>query len=413
MRLSRSASLVLVVVLAACHHEHGNPDTGVPGDLAIDAAVPSDAGTDAARAPDAAIDDDGGTSTCGDGGTGPSITALAAGGVNTCIVRSDHTLWCWGVNDHGQLGDGTTNPAKTPTQVAALGANVIGVGIGSDSHICAIMVDHTLRCAGDNELGSLGDGTTSGSMTFVTPSIADVVEVKAGIEFTCARKSDGTVWCWGDNTDGQIGDGSSMQRTAPVQVTTLGTSVAQIAAGWEHACARKTDGSVWCWGGNGAGMVGDGTFNNAPAPVQLTTLTNVVQLGADAYDTCAVRSDGSDYCWGQDHDGQLNDGNMAGTGAPELMSAIGSSVAAGQCGFSGTYAVKSDHTVWYWGYSMLTGITQVPNVTVDVLVTGDDHECALDGAGTLLCWGDNTSYQLGDGTLNGRAAPAPVVLPCP
>jgi alpha-tubulin suppressor-like RCC1 family protein len=329
-------------------------------------------------------------------------------------VRTDHTLWCWGANVYGQFGDGTTNERLSPGQVTALGDQVASVAIGSDSHICAVMLDHTLRCAGDNTLGALGDGTNSGSTTMVTVAgLSDVVEVAGGIDFTCARKSDGTIWCWGGNDYGQIGDGSKMMRKNAVQVSALGAGNTRVVLGWDHACALKADQTVWCWGRNGYGMLGDGTFMDSSTPVQASGLGSVTTISSGPYDVCARKSDGTLWCWGADTDGQLNNGMTLGTGLPEQISALGSNVADSDEGFSSSWALKSDHSVWYWGFDVLTGVTQQPGLQAAALIAGDDHECVIDLSGVLMCWGNNFEGQLGDGTKMSRATPFVVPLPCP
>jgi alpha-tubulin suppressor-like RCC1 family protein len=276
------------------------------------------------------------------------------------------------------------------------------------------MIDHTVRCAGDNTVGALGDGTNSGSATPVAVAgLADVVEVAGGIDFTCARKSDGTVWCWGGNDYGQIGDGSKLMRKNAVQVSTIGSGNTQLVLGWDHACALKADQTVWCWGRNGYGMLGDGTFMDSPTPVEASGLGSVTRISSGPYDVCARKSDGTLWCWGADTDGQLNNGMTVGTGVPVAIAAVGNNVADSDEGFSSSWALKSDHSVWYWGFGVLTGVTQQPGLQAAALIAGDDHQCVIDLAGVLMCWGTNLEGQLGDGTKMGRATPFVVPLPCP
>lgn len=349
----------------------------------------------------------------GEGGT-PTVLAFGAGGTNTCAVLGDHSLWCWGNNDYGQIGDGTTTTRLLPVPITSLGTGVAAVTCGSNQQTCALMLDQTVRCWGDNSIGSLGDGTTTSSPIPVTVTgLAGVVELHTGAGFTCARKGDGSVWCWGDNSMGELGDGTTTDRSIPVIVTGVGTSAVELVGGWLHACIRRADGTVWCWGDNGSGALGDGTFTNATDPVQVSGLTGATAIRAGAYDTCAIKSDGTFWCWGYNHDGQMNDGTTNSIGVPEQLTALGSSVAQSAEGFSASFALKLDGTVWYWGYGTVTGLSQVPGVMAKGLVAGDDHECVLDTQGVMECFGLNTDGQLGDGTTIGRATPAPVALSCP
>ena len=148
------------------------------------------------------------------------VAGVDAGWYNTCALKADNSLWCWGVNNYGQLGD---NLAESSSSVPV---SVIGLGSG-------------------------------------------VVEVKAGWYHACARKTDGSLWCWGMGGSGQLGDGLQTGYYVPTAVPALSSGVAQVATGQSYSCARKTDGSLWCWGANGSGQLGDGTTNmrTTPTPV--------------------------------------------------------------------------------------------------------------------------------------------------
>src|SRR5262249_36192764 len=157
----------------------------------------------------------------------------------------DGTAWCWGLNSNGQLGDETTTNRTTPVQVAALGANVAKIGLGF-THTCAITTDGRLWCWGANSFGQLGEDTTNDRLAPqpVSAILNTVAEVELGTTSTCARKNDGTLWCWGNNDSGQLGDGTYTVKKAPIQVASLGTAVAQVTAQHDQVCVRKTDNSV-------------------------------------------------------------------------------------------------------------------------------------------------------------------------
>ncbi len=254
---------------------------------------------------------------------GAGVAEVSAGYARTCARKTDGTLWCWGENTDGQAGDGTKEDKQSPVQVAALGTSVAGVAAARD-HTCARKGDGTVWCWGSNSSGRLGDGTTTDSLSPVpvTALGGGVVDVRATGGYTCARKGDGTLWCWGGNDVGQLGDGSKENRSAPAPVPALGANVAGVSVGIRHTCARKTDGTLWCWGGNDMGQLGDGTKVDTTSPVRVTAMgTDVVDVVAGMYFTCAAKADGTLWCWGESRNGQLGYG---GRGTGECRSYTGS-----------------------------------------------------------------------------------------
>jgi alpha-tubulin suppressor-like RCC1 family protein len=245
---------------------------------------------------------------------------VTAGRDSACAVTTNGDPLCWGHNSRGQLGDGTTTDRSNPTSVS----NVAGVvQIEAQLTTCAVTTAGAVKCFGDNNYGELGIGTlTSSSPTAVQPTGlgSGVAEIAVGANHVCARKSDGTLWCWGANYAGQLGDGTFMDHLSPVQVTSLGTNVAHVEAGGFHTCVIKTDGTTWCWGYNDYGQVGDGTNTWQGAPVPITTLgTQVVELSGGTYHTCARVADGSVWCWGNNDHGQLGDGSTTSRPTPTLV----------------------------------------------------------------------------------------------
>jgi alpha-tubulin suppressor-like RCC1 family protein len=288
------------------------------------------------------------------------IAGLTAGGSHTCVVLADHSVRCWGRNDDGQLGDGSTADAPTPVEVTALGASIAEVSAGYE-HTCARKTDGTLWCWGGNEDGQLGDGTTQHSSlpAEVAGLGATVAEVSGRYQHTCARKTDGRLWCWGNNLHGQVGDGTSVDALAPIEVTALGSSVAGVAAGANHTCAIKTDGTLWCWGWNFDGQLGVGTTTgNVFSPVEVTALGSSVAEVAIGFDhTCARMTDGTLWCWGEA--GQVGDGTDVLRDSPVEIVGLGATVAGVAAGMNHTCAIKTDGTLWCWG-NLLVGTTLSP-----------------------------------------------------
>jgi len=356
-------------------------------------------------------------------GLGSGATAIAAGPGHTCAVTSAGALWCWGSNADGQLGDGTTTDALTPVAVKYLGSGVASVATGSQ-HTCAVTSAGAVWCWGSGTDGRLGDGNGTAALTPVSVSglLSGVVAVTAGFRHTCALTSAGAVQCWGGNTS-EIGDGATGGRQTPVAVSGLGSGVVAIDAGPSHTCAVTSSGAVWCWGENSDGRLGDGTSTtqNTPAPVNGLT-SGVAAVAPGNWHSCAVTEAGAVKCWGWNEDGQLGDGTTTWRVTPVPVSGLGSGVTAVSASSEGhTCALTSGGAVWCWGRNWAgelgDGTTTSRSTPVAVIGLGSGvravaagrwHTCALTNAGAVLCWGDNSLGELGDGTTTNRNTPVVV-----
>lgn len=285
------------------------------------------------------------------------LVAVEAGAWHSVALKADGTLWAWGGNLSGQLGDGTTVGNATPGQVPALsGVSAIAV---SERHNLAVTSDRTVWSWGSNSNGQLGDGTmTDQPSPSQVPGLVDVLAVAAGAYHSIAVKVDGTVWAWGSNSSGQLGDGTTENRTSPVQLTGL-SGVIGVAASRFHSLAVKSDGTVWAWGHNGSGQLGNGTKTDQLAPVQVTGISDAIAVSAHVGwwgiggHSLALRSDGTIWAWGNNNQGQLGDGTTTSSLTPVQVSGISDVVAIAAIGrpdfASQSMAVKSDGTVWTWG----------------------------------------------------------------
>jgi alpha-tubulin suppressor-like RCC1 family protein len=198
---------------------------------------------------------------------------------HTCAITSSGALYCWGKNTNGQLGDGTTIHRLTPVPVSGLNAGVQMTATGW-GHTCALATGGTLQCWGLNDQGQLGTGETVArfaptTIPFPGPTIQAIA---AGSLHTCALTLSGTVFCWGRNSEGQVGDGTTANRLTPVQVGGLPGRAIMIASGAYHTCALLEDRTGYCWGQNTYGEVGDGTTTNRATPVRIASLSGVTQL---------------------------------------------------------------------------------------------------------------------------------------
>jgi alpha-tubulin suppressor-like RCC1 family protein/fibronectin type 3 domain-containing protein len=350
--------------------------------------------------------------------TGAVSIATGSGSRRAAALKRDGTVWAWGNNSYGALGDGTTSARPSPVQASGL-TGVVSVLVGEYSSF-ALRNDGTLWAWGGNGSGQLGDGTTTQRSSPVQVSgLTGVVSVVAGRYHAYALKNDGTLWAWGYNYYGQLGDGTTTQRSSPVQVSGL-TGVASVVAGEYHAYALKNDGTLWAWGGNGSGQLGDGTTTQRSSPVQVSGLTGVASVVAGGYHAHALKNDGTLWAWGYNGSGQVGDGTTTNRATPVQVSGLTGVVSVTAGHFNHTYALKNDGTVWAWGSNSIgelgdgtttqrTTPVQVSGLTgVVSVVSGRDRAYALQNDGTVWAWGRNYYGELGDGTTIRRTSPVQV-----
>ena len=232
-------------------------------------------------------------------------------------MKSDGTVWTWGYNAYGQLGDGTTTNRLVPTQVPGVtGALLVGAGsthtlIGTATGVLAV---------GYNGYGQLGDGTNTQRLSPVTvPGVPKALSLGAGASHSVVVATDGTLWAWGYNGNGALGDGTTGSRNSPLHLTTI-TGVSKVAAS-NHTLALKTDGTVWSWGYNAYGQLGDGTSTSRNAPFQVPGIAGAAGIAAGAYHSMVVTSTGVVWVWGSNSSGQLGDGTTVSALSPKTISA--------------------------------------------------------------------------------------------
>ena len=269
------------------------------------------------------------------------VRTITSGGYHVCALPLDPSdpVRCWGLNDYGQLGDGSTTSRSEPVAVTGLPGVVQAIAAG-EYHTCALLVEGggIISCWGINYYGQLGHDTITDS--WVPVSVAGLTGVRAialGASHTCALLKSGAVRCWGYNGQGQLGDNSIVDRDTPVVSAPGLTGVVSIAAGDYHTCALSEAGNVSCWGSNGDGQLGDGTYQSSQFPVPVFNLSGVVTITAGRYHTCAtLRESHVLRCWGYNWYGQV-------TGDTSLVqSSINAPSHPVQCGSAGTEV--STHT---------------------------------------------------------------------
>ncbi len=238
---------------------------------------------------------------------------IALGYSTSCARRVDGTLMCWGCGLGVQYGPSVIQGVS--------GARSITVGGGDFA--CATLGDDTLSCWGDNEFGNLGDGTTTDrNEPAVVPGITDVAAVGLGSWDACIAHHDGTAECWGANSSGQLGNGKGPNLegvlATPAPVPGLTGAVA-LALGWLHSCALLSDGTERCWGADYVGQVGDGDDEVKLQPTPVKQLSGAVEIAAGLDHSCAWRGPGDVKCWGQNNHGQLGDGTTAFSTIPTTV----------------------------------------------------------------------------------------------
>ena len=344
---------------------------------------------------------------------------LSAGSYQTCGITPTGAGYCWGLNATGQLGDGTTEDHRLPAAVAggltlkriAAGGLLIASGPGyGASHTCALTTAGAAYCWGANDYGQLGDGTTADRST-PTPVAGGLIfrEIYAGALKTCALTVMGSAYCWGLNGDGGLGDGTQeIFRAEPVAVVG-GLTFQQLATG-DATCGLTPAGKAYCWGFNGHGNVGDGTVTWRTAPTPVAGGLTFRQISAGRV-SCGLTPQGAAYCWGDNFVGSVGDGTTSDRLVPTAV--VGGvqfqqlSVGERTCGLS----ISGAAYCWGWVPDGQVPTAVGGGLTFRQLTVGSSglHACALTQPGAAYCWGHNLQGQLGDGTTEYRETPTAVL----
>jgi alpha-tubulin suppressor-like RCC1 family protein len=327
-----------------------------------------------------------------------------------CGLKMDSTLWCWGTNTGGQVGDGTTVNKYVPTQVSGGGSwKFVAVGY---NNVCGIKSDDTLWCWGHNYYNAVGNGSSAATVTVPTQVSGGGTwkSVVIAPTYTCAIKSDDTLWCWGYNHVGQLGVGSTLDKNIPTQVSGGGTWL-KVSGDYFSTCGIKLDGTLWCWGGNWYGQLGIGSTAEKTVPTQVSGGGVWKKLSMSAYNICATKSNDTMWCWGDNEYGVLGNGTTTNKYVPTAVSG-GMTWKSFVNTQDITCGIKLDDTLWCWGANfdgnLGDGTTTDRYVPTQVSGGGTwrltDMEqapiCAIKSDGYLRCWGSNAYGAVGDGGSN-------------
>ena len=345
-------------------------------------------------------------------------STFSAGVANGLAVKNDGTLWAWGYNHLGQLGNGTTTEEHSPIQIGTDTNWKVAVGYSSQSF--AIKTDGTLWSWGYNANGQLGHGdTTNLLIPKKVGTDTNWKSVSSGQFHTLAIKEDGTLWAWGYNNYGQVGDGTNNFSYIPKKIGT-DTNWKQVSARANHSIALKTDGSLWGWGHNVSGELGDGTNTNTNIPKKIGTATDWKEISAGNGFTLAIKNDGKVWGWGINNYGQLADNRTSNNFLSPIQIGTATDWKGISAGNGFTLAIKNDGTLWGWGYNVngqlgdgttTSPVTAPKQIGTDTdwktVSPGNSFTLALKNDGTLWAWGNNTYGRLGDGTTDAKLVPSP------
>ena len=400
--------------------------------------------------------------TLGDGfQSGQPLDNVSLGGssITNCMILNDFSIKCWGGNQYGQIGDGTRGADRYAAVAVNLPVGLQPRSLSSSSsanHICSVMVDGSLYCWGNNQYGQIGDGTNCESNNYANgcngvggrsvpievslPIGRTATAVTTGATHTCAIMDDGSVWCWGSNSNGKLGVGNSSSGTpswtfTPQQVLLPSERTAiAISSGYHHSCAVLDNNSIVCWGLNDHYQLGNWNsgFSTIPTHVSTSQGLSFNSIASGKYHNCAITNDNNAYCWGQNYYYQLGDATSTYRGDSATLKLVTLPVGRQAMGLSlGEYSscsILDDESSYCWGndyanqlntqyecqsgdYSngCTDGYRSTPAESISpigrsyiAIFRGASHACMAVDNGGIYCFGYNGGGPLGNGSTNGN-----------
>jgi YD repeat-containing protein len=277
---------------------------------------------------------------------------VSAGRCHSLGIRTNGSAWAWGFNGNGRLGDNTTVGRSSPVSVVGGFTNWCGVSAGY-THSLGIRTNGTIWSWGCNSFGQVGDGTITSrtSPVSVVGGFTDWCGVSAGSQHSLGVRCNGSAWAWGRNTYSQLGLGDTTHRSSPVSVVGGFTDWCEVAGGAYHSLGIRTNGTVWAWGNNSQGRLGDGTNTARSSPVSVVGgFTDWCEVAAGNH-SLGIRTNGTVWAWGYNGQGRLGDGTTIGRSSP--VSVVGGFT--DWCGVSAgnnhSIGIRTNGTVWAWGFN--------------------------------------------------------------
>ncbi len=319
----------------------------------------------------------------------PAWTQISTFWNSTCGLRADGTAWCWGSDANGQLGNGTilTGTQSVPTPVFNSSSTRWAKISTGGSHACGIKEDGTLWCWGADGSGQVGDGGgTGGVIPIAIGAATDWFDISAGLLTTCGLRGAGDAYCWGADGDGQVGNNAAFaDQTSPVAV--VGGPWSQIATRGYHTCAVKTDGSLWCWGDDAYERLGvPATSTDQALPVKIDN-GPWTYVSPGEFHTCAIKADSTVWCWGRSDNYRL--GTSTTTNWPYPVMVPGSKGTVGlESGSTSSCLIKADRTVLCWGSDTAGSIGN------GAVTTGDSPPAPVTGFPGKPAWSWNDAATL-------------------
>jgi len=381
---------------------------------------------------------------------GTKLVQLAGGDSHSLALAADGTAYAWGYNGYGELGNSTNTKSSTPVAVSPgampAGTRLAQLASGSlADHSLALAADGTLYAWGFNADGELGNNSTDNSPVPVVPQLPDQAlgyqQAAAGNSHSLGLRADGTAYAWGWNYSGQLGNNSTTDSYAPVAVSLgalpTGTRLVQVAAGGYHSLALAADGTAYAWGYNYFGQLGNNSTTDSHAPVAVSlgaipSGTKLVQIAGGASYNLALAADGTAYAWGSNNFGQLGNNSTTDSHTPVAVSLgalpTGTRLVQLAGGGSHSLALAADGTAYAWGRNnfgqlgnnsttdsstpVAVSLGAMPAGTKLVQVAvGDSHSLALAADGTVYAWGYNQYGQLGNNSTTNSSTPVAVTMP--
>lgn len=352
-----------------------------------------------------------------------SATQVATGGFHTCAITTDGKVKCWGSNHYGQLGNGTNTDSSTPVNTIGLEGDVKIIAAG-ENHTCALLMNGQVKCWGFNLNGQVGDSTgiDKNVPTYISELTNQTATISLNYNHSCVVTVDMKVKCWGLNNYGQLGDGTYNDKFSPTIVSQLTNSVKAVTLGSFHTCVITISGGIKCWGMNSYGQLGNGTFQNSSAPVNVSNLeSGVIDISAGTVHMCAISINEGVLCWGANNYGELGDGTYLTKPSPSNVSGLRSDVVSISAGSAYVCGLLNSGEVKCWGFNGTCQLgygsnTQPTPITLSELTNnitaisaGTGYSCFITNMNNIKCLGRNDYGQLGDGTTSTKCIPVQVI----